>query len=407
MITASRRTANFHYAIRNVVRAAEVLSNAGREVTYLNIGDPQAFGFCPPVHLVEAVERALRDGFTGYAHSSGLLEARESIAAYADKLGAPTTPNEVIVTAGASEGADLVLTALLNNGDAVLLPAPGYPIYPAILSKLASDARYYTLDSQNGWLPSVEEVRSLINKRTRALVLINPNNPTGAITPDKTTIQLLQLAAEHNLLVISDEVYRDLCFAEPPTSASVLAKETGTAVITLESLSKTHMLSGWRVGWMRFTHTDKMKDLVAAITRLASGRLCSPTPAQYAIKPALEGSKEFINGFIDDIKKRRNLAVERVSAITGLSCSVPEAAFYMMIKVAELAGRNDEQFVLDLLQETGVLVVHGSGFGCDPQAGYFRLVYLADEQTLEVAFAGLSRFLTKISPALLAEPTMP
>jgi alanine-synthesizing transaminase len=145
----------------------------------------------------------------------------------------------------------------------------------------------------------------------------------------------------------------------------VLAKETGTAVITLESLSKTHMLSGWRVGWMRFTHADKMKNLVAAITRLASGRLCSPTPAQYAIQPALEGSKEFINGFIDDIKQRRNLAVQRVSAITGLSCSVPEAAFYMMIKVAELAERNDEQFVLDLLQETGVLVVHGSGFGCD------------------------------------------
>jgi alanine-synthesizing transaminase len=192
MITASRRTVNFHYAIRNVVRAAEVLSNAGREVTYLNIGDPQAFGFRPPVHLVEAVERALRDGFTGYAHSSGLLEARESIAAYADKLGAPTTPNEVIVTAGASEGVDLVLTALLNNGDAVLLPAPGYPIYPAILSKLSGEARYYTLDNQNGWLPSVEEVGSLIDKRTRALVLINPNNPTGAITPDKTTIQLLQ-----------------------------------------------------------------------------------------------------------------------------------------------------------------------------------------------------------------------
>src|SRR5512138_1186664 len=202
MIDASRRLANFQYAIRNVVSAAERLEREGHTVTYLNIGDPQAFGFRPPEHIVEPVCRALRGGFTGYSHSAGLFEARDAIARYATNLGSPTTTTDVILTAGASEAADLVLSALLNIGDEVLLPVPGYPIYPAILSKIGADSRYYHLDANQGWQPDVEQVRSLITKRTRALVLINPNNPTGAVTPDRTTAQLLEVAATHQLLVI-------------------------------------------------------------------------------------------------------------------------------------------------------------------------------------------------------------
>ena len=392
MILPSNRTAQFHYAIRNIVSAAEKLERAGRKVTYLNIGDPQAFGFHPPQHVIDVVAGALRGRFTGYAHSSGLPEARESIAAYATNLGAPTTPDDVIVTAGASEGADLVLTALVNPGDEVLLPAPGYPIYPAILSKLGARVIYYHLDEKRNWQPSVDEVRSLINKNTRALVLINPSNPAGSITPDATTRQLLQLAVEHNLPVISDEVYRDLCFVDPPTSASVLTRETETPVITLESLSKTHLIPGWRVGWMRFTQAEKMRELIGAIARLASGRLCSPTPAQYAVKPALSEHRESVLEFVSELKKRRDFAVERVRAIEGLSCSTPEAAFYLMVKVAELGGRSDEQFVLDLLEHSAVLVVHGSGFGCQPDEGYFRLVYLPGEETLAAALTGIGTF---------------
>ena len=396
MITPSERSAKFHYAIRNVVRAAERLERAGRRVIYLNIGDPQAFGFRPPEHVIDAVARALRDQFTGYAHSSGLLAARESIAAYATNLGASTTANDVIITAGASEAADLVLTALVNPNDEVLLPAPGYPIYPAILNKLGANARYYHLDEQRDWQPSADEVRALITKNTRAIVLINPNNPTGSVTPDVTTRELLRLALEQNLLVISDEVYRDLCFGRPPTSTSVLAKEIAAPVVTLESLSKTHMLSGWRVGWMRFTHAGKIKELIDAITRLASGRLCSPTPAQYAIQPALEEHKEYVRDFVSEIRNRRDFAVDRVLAIQGLRCSTPEAAFYLMIKVDDLGGRSDEQFALDLLESSAVLVVHGSGFGCDPRAGYFRLVYLANEEALDTALRGVQTFMAGI-----------
>jgi alanine-synthesizing transaminase len=393
MIKPSIRTENFTYAIRNIVQAAEARERSGRKVTYLNIGDPQAFGFRPPAHVIKAVERALTDSFTGYSHSAGLLEAREAIANYASALGAPTTSQDVIITSGASEAADLVLSALVNPGDEVLLPAPGYPIYEAILNKLGWNARYYRLSEADGWQPDIDQVRSLVSKRTRALVLINPNNPTGAIIPDSIVSQLLEIAAENNLLVIADEVYRELCFSETPTSASVLAQTIGVPVITLESLSKTHMLSGWRVGWMRFTNPEAMTDLIGAITRLSGGRLCSPTPAQYAIVPALNGGTDFLKGFINDIKTRRDLAVAQVNETAGLSCTTPAAAFYLMIKVEELGAETDESFVLDLLEQTGVLVVHGSGFGCAPSDGYFRLVYLADPKTIETAFSAIREFM--------------
>ena len=397
MIHSSERATNFHYAIRNVVNAAEVLERQGRQIIHLNIGDPQAFGFKPPPEVVEAIVRAARDQFTGYSHSAGLREAREVIAQYATELGAETSPDDVLTTAGASEGAELLLTALLNPGDEVLLPAPCYPVYPAIINKLDAITRYYRLSHQTNWQPPVAEIRSLINERTRALLLINPSNPTGAITPDETTKQLLELAAEHDLLVISDEVYRDLCFQQAPTSASVLAHDSGACVVVLESLSKTHMLSGWRVGWMRFTPAARMRELVSGVTRLASGRLCSSTLAQYAIQPALQGDQESVRKFREEIRVRRDLATARVSQIDGLSCTLPDAAFYLMVHVDDMGDRGDEQFVLDLLEASNVLVVHGSGFGSYPQEGYFRLVYLADEQLLGRAFDGIERSLRVLS----------
>jgi aspartate/methionine/tyrosine aminotransferase len=299
----------------------------------------------------------------------------------------------VLVTSGASEAADILLTALLNPGDEVLLPAPGYPIYPAIISKLGAVSRYYPLDHANGWQLSVDRLGALINSRTRALVLINPNNPAGSIVPDETTRQVIELAQRHNILVISDEVYRELCFDASPTPAATLAEVVDAPLVTLESLSKTHLVPGWRVGWMRITHAEKMPDLVKAIHKLAGGRLCSPTPTQYAVRPALEGSREFQKDFIKELKKRRDVAVRHVQNTPGLSCVVPQAAFYLMIKADNVAGRSDESFVIDLLQETGVLVVHGSGFGLDPHTGCFRLVYLAGEATLDDVFGRLQRFL--------------
>lgn len=393
IIQAARRIENYHYAIRHLAGVAEALTRAGREVIYLNIGDPQVWGFRPPDHIVEPVIRALRNGFTGYTHSGGLLEAREAVAGYASRLGAPTEPDQVLITSGASEAADLLFTALLNENDEVLLPAPGYPIYPAILSKLGATARYYHLDPANAWHPSLDEITGLVKDRTRALVLINPNNPTGSITADETTRQLLALALRHNLIVIADEVYRELCFQNTPTPSSVLAESMGVPLVTLESMSKTFLVPGWRTGWLRFTHADRMRDLVQAVYRLAGGRLCAPTPTQYAVRPALEGDRSFQLDFIGELRKRRDFAVQRVREIKGLSCDVPQAAFYLMIKKDELGADTDERFVLDLLEASGVLVVNGSGFGADPHQGYFRMVYLADEATLKDVFSRLGEFL--------------
>ncbi len=406
MINPSRRTLNYKYAIRNLARSAAILERAGREIIYLNIGDPQKYGFRPPEHLVEAVTRALRNGFTGYSESAGLREAREAVAAYATTTAAtPTNVEEVLITAGASEAGDLVLTALLNNCDEVLLPSPGYPLYPAIVNRSGGEVRYYTLDSSNKWQPSVEEVKRLITKRTRALVLINPNNPTGSITSDSVTRQLLELAVENQLLVISDEVYRELCFGPQPTPASVFARELGLPLVTLESLSKTHLVPGWRVGWMRFTNSEQMTDLITAINRLADGRLCSPTPAQYAVRPALEGDRSFQIQFMSELRRRRDLAVDYVTASGQLSCAIPEAAFYLMVKVDDTVeegeGATDESFLLSLLEETGVLVVHGSGFGLPSSPIFFRLVFLANDQVLTRALDRISQFLALRSAAQL------
>ena len=393
MIKGSNKLAEYHYAIRDIVAAAERLELDGQSVIHLNIGDPQAFGFRPPEEVVEAVERAVRNNFTGYAHSAGLFQARIAVADYASQLGSPTIPDDVILTGGSSEAADLVLTGLLNPGDEVLLPSPGYPLYPAILQKLGAIPRFYHLDDRNDWQPDVEEITLLVEPRVKAIILINPNNPTGAITANETTREILELAAALNILVISDEVYRELCFSPRPVPASDFARETGGPLITLESLSKTHMLSGWRVGWMRFTNVERMTDLKAAIGKLASGRLCSPTPAQYAINPALEDCAAFQHEFCDEIKRRRDFAVEKINAIRGLTCLPPAAAFYLMVKVDEPVYRGDEKFVLDMLQGSGVLVVPGSGFGCDERAGYFRMVYLADRPILTQAFDRISKFL--------------
>jgi aspartate/methionine/tyrosine aminotransferase len=393
MIEAAEKIKNYNYAIRHVARAAQEVERAGRKVIYLNIGDPQVYGFRPPAHIVEAVNRALKDQFTGYSQSAGLPEAREAVAQYATNLGAPTTSDEVLLTSGASEAADILLTAMLDINDEVLVPGPGYPIYPAIISKLGARTKYYQLDSSNDWQLSVALVESLITTKTRAIVLINPNNPAGSIVPDETVQRLIELAQRHNILVIADEVYRELCFETAPSSASAIAEVIGAPLITLESLSKTHLVPGWRTGWMRFTHADKMANLIPAIHQLAGGRLCSPTPTQYAVRPALEGDRTFQKEFVNELRIRRDVAVECVNSTAGLSCSLPRAAFYLMIKSDKLVGRSDERFVLDLLHETGVLVVHGSGFGLDAEAGCFRLVYLANQEILGDVFGRIGHFL--------------
>lgn len=389
-IPVARRISGFVYAIRNIVAEARKVEASGRRVRYLNIGDPVTFGFRTPPHLVEAVARAMRDGHNGYAPSVGILPAREAIASELTRRGMPMSPDRVILTAGTSEGIELTLTALAEPGDEVLVPSPTYPLYTAVLAKIGARAVFYRTDPARGWLPDVEHVRSLIGPATRALVVIDPNNPTGATYPPDVRRALIDLADARNIPLLADEVYGDLAYDGPVPPMASLA--TDAPIISFSSLSKAYLAPGWRAGWMAVGETDRLDEVLAGVKKLADGRLCSVGPMQYAIAPALLGDRSHEADFRAALRTRAELTVSRLSAIDGLSVVAPSAAFYAMPKVALPPGLTDEDYVLGLLRATGVLCVYGSGFGAAPEDGFFRVVFLADPAELSSIYDDIAGF---------------
>jgi alanine-synthesizing transaminase len=332
----------------------------------------------------------LRDGHNGYAPSVGIPAAREAVTAECVSRGMPMTPDRVVVTSGTSEGIELALTALAESGDEVLVPTPTYPLYTAVLAKIGARAIFYRTDASNGWQPDLEHVRSLISPRTRALVVIDPNNPTGATYPDDTRLALLEIADRHNLPLLADEVYADLAFDGP---VSAFARQHPDApVITFSSLSKAYLAPGWRSGWLAVGQSERLDDVLAAIKKLADGRLCSTGPMEYALVAALTGDRSHQAAFRDALRERAVLSHERLNAIDGVTSVMPAAAFYAMPRVALPAGTTDEEYVLALLRATGVLCVYGSGFGTDPAAGYFRVVFLATPSELSDIFDLIAEF---------------
>jgi alanine-synthesizing transaminase len=379
-IPVNPRISGFVYAIRNIVTEARKVEAAGRKVQYLNIGDPIAFGFRTPPHLIEAVERAMRDGENGYAPSAGIPAAREAVAAECIGRGMPMSADRVVITSGTSEGIELALTAMAGPGDDVLIPVPTYPLYTAVLAKIGARAVYYRTDPSRGWQPDVEHVRSLITPATRALVVIDPNNPTGATYSAEARRALVQIADEYNFPLLADEVYADLAFDGPV--GALAAYNTDAPVITFSSLSKAYLAPGWRAGWMAVAQTTRLDDLLAGIKKLADGRLCSTGPMEHAIVAALNGDRSHQQIFRDALRERAEITHSRLNAVDGITVVKPTAAFYALPKVALPPGVSDEDYVLALLRETGVLCVHGSGFGAAPADGYFRVVFLASPAEL-------------------------
>ena len=390
MIPVASRIKGFTYAIRNIVAEAKRVEAAGTRVRYLNIGDPIPFGFQTPPHMIEAVTRALRDGHNGYAPSVGIPAAREAVTAECISRGMPMTADRVVITSGTSEGIELALTALAESGDEVLVPTPTYPLYTAVLAKIGARAVFYRTDAAHGWQPDLDHVRSLISPRTRALVVIDPNNPTGATYPDETRLALLEIADRHNLPLLADEVYADLAFDGP---VSAFARQnTDAPVITFSSLSKAYLAPGWRSGWLAVGQTERLDDVLAAIRKLADGRLCSTGPMEYALVAALTGDRSHQAAFRDALRERALLSHERLNAIEGVTSVMPSAAFYAMPQVALPTGTTDEDYVLALLRTTGVLCVYGSGFGTDPADGYFRVVFLASPSELSDIYDLIGEF---------------
>lgn len=379
-IPVARRVGGFVYAIRNIVAEARKVEAAGTRVRYLNIGDPITFGFKTPPHMIEAVERAMRDGQNGYAPSVGILPAREAVARELTGRGMPVTPDRVVITSGTSEGIELTLTALAEAGDEVLIPLPTYPLYTAVLAKIGARAVFYRKDPANGWLPDVQEVERLITPATRALVVIDPNNPTGASYPDHVRRGLVEIADRHNLPLLADEVYGDLAYAGPVAPMASLYPDA--PIISFSSLSKAYLAPGWRAGWMAVGRTARLDEVLAAVKKLADGRLCSTGPMEHAIPAALDGDRSHEAGFRAALRLRADLTVARLNAIPGIHTVAPTAAFYAMPKVTLPSGVTDEDYVLALLRQTGVLCVYGSGFGTRPEEGFFRIVFLADPTEL-------------------------
>ncbi len=391
MIRAARHIENVRYAIRNVVAEASRLEAQGQRILFLNIGDPLKFDFQTPPHLIEAVHKAMRDGHNGYAPSAGIPAAREAIARECTRTGiSGVTPSDVVVTSGASEALELALTALLEPGERVLLPCPGYPLYNALMAKLNARGVPYTLDEARGWTLDLEEIDALCTPGTRAILLCNPNNPTGAVLSRKALEGLLEIARRRGLVILSDEIYDKLLYDKDHTPTASLAADV--PIITFNGLSKAYLTCGWRMGWLVFCNSHLMPELKNAVLRLADARLCAPAPQQYAIQPALEGPQEHIPEMMKRMRSRRDLMVRRINAIPGLSVVEPAAAFYAMVRLQLPGVTDDEQFVLSLLRETGVLFVHGSGFGQKAGTHHFRVVFLPPEDILTTAFDRLDTF---------------
>lgn len=390
-IKPANKTHNVTYAIRDIIVLAEEVKKSGKELLYLNIGDPNVYDFVTPKHIIEATYKAMLENKNGYAPSSGIKQAIDAITRDAERKGI-TNILDVFVTTGASEAIEICLTALLNPGENFLMPTPGYPLYTAVQSKLELEPNPYYLDEANGWQPDIEDIKSKINSKTRAIVLINPNNPTGSICKKETLLQIIDLALEHNLVIFADEIYDKLLFGEKEfISIASLNKEV--SCITFSGLSKNYVAPGFRIGWGVVSGDPNiLNDYIEAINKLLRSRVSANHPEQYAIVAALDGDQSHLEEINNRLKKRLNLVSSKIDKIPGISLVRPDGAFYAF---PSIDVDDDNHFCMELLKETGVVVVPGTGFGQKPGSHHFRIVILPPEEILDRAFDKIAEFYTQ------------
>ncbi len=391
-IRPAARVRNVRYAVRDVVVLADRLRKTGKKMFYLNIGDPNPFGFRPPAHLIEAVHRAMLENRNGYASSEGVEEALQAIGRDAERKGIRSIVHAWVGN-GCSEVIDMALTALVDPGDNVLVPSPGYPLYTALLAKLEGEGRAYHLDEARGWQPDVADIAARIDERTRAIVVINPNNPTGSVASESTLRAIVQLAEEHGLVVFADEIYDRLLF-DGARHVPMASLSAGATVLTLNGLSKNWIVPGFRIGWGILSgDRERIEPYAEAIRQLGRARLSANHPEQYGIAPALEGDQSHLAAMILELTARRNLAMRMLNEVPGVSCVRPEGAFYAF---ARLHGEMpDDIWARELMQETGVVVVPGSGFGQREGTRHFRIVLLPPLDVIEEACRLIAGFMAR------------
>jgi len=390
-VLAATRLERVRYAIRDLAVLADELAQQGKEILQLNIGDPLQFDFRTPPHLIEAVVKAMRDGLDGYAPSLGVPEAVAAARAEAERKGIRNIQS-VFITAGVSEAVDVCLAALINPDENILTPSPEYPLYSAVLAKVGASLNPYLLDEANGWEPDLEHIARRVFSGTRALLVINPSNPTGAVYSRETLERVAEIARQNNLLIFADEIYDKLILDDGQTHTSIAALAPDLPVVTFNGLSKAYLAPGWRVAWTVVSGpATALKPYLEGVHKLLRARLCSNHPQQYAVRPALEGPQDHLLEVRRKLRARRDLTMAWCNTTPRISCVKPLGAFYAFPRLEIPDG--DEDFVRQLLAAKQVLVVNGSGFGEAPETRHFRIVFLPDESTLARAYASIADFI--------------
>jgi alanine-synthesizing transaminase len=397
MIKASKRSQSVSYAIRDVILPAKELEKKGIEVLKLNIGDPNAYDFDTPQHIKDALYKAANDGYNGYAPSEGYPELRQAIIQREKRRNNVNyDPEDVCITTGVTEALQILLNASLDPNDEMLIPGPTYPQYTLITRVNDALPIPYRCIEGEAWQPDVDQIRKKISNRTKGIVVINPNNPTGALYPKQVIKEILDIAGEYQVPVISDEIYDDLTFDGKQYATATLAKDV--PVITFNGFSKVYLMPGWRVGYVLFHHSGELNEIQDAFMRIARSRLCASSVCQRACIQALNGPQDHIEETNKKLRDRRNFSYKRLNEIEGISTAKPDGAFYIFPKIEAMEKglwADDKAFVLDLLREAHVLVVHGSGFCTTYGKGHFRAVILPPLETLEKAFDKLEAFMKK------------
>lgn len=384
----SNRISNVEYAIRDITLHARQYEKAGKKIIYLNIGDPVKYDFPTPDHIKRALLDAVSSNFNYYADSEGILELREAIVNKESQKGLSVNVEDVLVTNGISEGLDMVAASIVEPNSEILMPGPYYPPYASYVKFYGGKPIEFKLTEEGA--PDLDDIKSKITPKARALCIINPNNPTGEVFNSKDLKQLIDVAAEHDMYILCDEIYDKLVFDREFTGIGKVAKDA--PVILLNGFSKVYLMTGWRCGYICMnSDCQKLENIRNNIPKLARVRIATNLPVQKAAVAALQGPQEYIAETVTKLKKRRDLVVKRLNEIDGISCKLPNGAFYTFPKILHNHWKDDKDFVLNLLNKTGILTVHGSGFG-ELGRGHFRIVYLPKEQVLEEAMDKLSDF---------------
>ncbi len=396
-ILKSTKLANVCYDIRGpVMDRARLMEDEGHKIIKLNIGNLAVFGFDAPEEIQQDMIRNLPNA-AAYSDSKGIFAARKAVMHYTQQQGVTgVVLDDIYLGNGASELIVMATNGLLNDGDELLIPAPDYPLWTAAVSLSGGTPVHYNCVEENGWMPDLDDIRSKINKHTKGIVVINPNNPTGALYSDALLKGIIQIAREHGLIIFADEVY-DKVLYDGVQHTAIASLSTDVLTLTFNSLSKSYRSCGYRAGWMVVSgDKDAAKDYIEGLNMLSSMRLCANVPGQWAIQTAL-GGYQTINDLIKEggrLRRQRDMAYELITAIPGVSCVKPKAALYMFPKLDPKVYpiEDDQKFIFELLNETKVLLVQGSGFNWK-QPDHFRIVFLPHEDDLREAIGRIAKFL--------------